>query len=53
MDLALWIVAGLLAAAYLAGGTAKLIVSTEKWATFPAADGPRLQRRHVQSHRSP
>ena len=35
MDLALWIVAGLLAAAYLAGGTAKLIVPKKKWATFP------------------
>jgi len=35
MNLALWIVAGLLAAAYLAGGTAKLVVPNEKWATFP------------------
>jgi hypothetical protein len=35
MNLALWIVAGLLAAAYLAGGTAKLIVPKEKWASFP------------------
>lgn len=35
MNLALWIVAGLLAAAYLAGGIAKLIVPKEKWATFP------------------
>jgi uncharacterized membrane protein len=35
MDRALWIVAGLLAVAYLAGGVAKLIVPKEKLATFP------------------
>jgi uncharacterized membrane protein len=35
MDRALWIVAGLLAVAYLAGGVAKLIVPKEKLAAFP------------------
>jgi DoxX-like family len=34
MNLTLWIIAGLLAVAYLAGGAAKLIVPKEKWATF-------------------
>jgi hypothetical protein len=34
MNLTLWIIAGLLAVAYLAGGTAKLVVRKEKWATF-------------------
>jgi hypothetical protein len=35
MNRALWIVAGLLAVAYLVGGAAKLIVPKEKLATFP------------------
>lgn len=34
MDLALWIVAGLLAVAYLFGGAGKLIISKEKIAGF-------------------
>ncbi|WP_447003321.1 DoxX family protein [Saccharothrix isguenensis] len=34
MDLALWIVAGLLAAAYLFGGAGKVIMSKEKIASF-------------------
>jgi hypothetical protein len=35
MNRALWIVAGLLAVAYLVGGVTKLIVPKEKLATFP------------------
>lgn len=35
MNRALWIVAGLLAVAYLVGGAAKLIVPKEKLAAFP------------------
>ena len=34
MNLALWIVAGLLAAAYLVGGGGKLLVSKERMASF-------------------
>ncbi|MEV7563595.1 DoxX family protein [Streptomyces tanashiensis] len=34
MNIALWIVAGLLAAAYLAGGAGKLAMSKEKLASF-------------------
>jgi uncharacterized membrane protein len=37
MNLTLWIVTGLLAVAYLAGGVVKLIVPKEKFATFPSA----------------
>ena len=37
MNLTLWIVAGLLAVAYLAGGIVKLVVPREKFATFPTA----------------
>ncbi len=37
MNLALWIVAGLLAAAYLVAGIGKLIVPREKLATAPGA----------------
>jgi hypothetical protein len=37
VNLALWIIAGLLAVAYLAGGIVKLIVPREKFATFPSA----------------
>jgi VIT1/CCC1 family predicted Fe2+/Mn2+ transporter len=35
MDRALWIVAGLLAVAYLVGGTVKIIMPKEKLAAFP------------------
>ena len=35
MDLTLWIVAGLLAVAYLAGGGTKLIMAKEKIAAIP------------------
>lgn len=38
MNLILWIVAGLLAAAYLAGGIVKLVVPRETFATYPTAD---------------
>ena len=38
MNLTLWIVTGLLAVAYLAGGVAKLVVPREKFANFPSAD---------------
>jgi hypothetical protein len=37
MNLALWIVAGLLAAVYLVSGVGKLIVPKEKLAAFPGA----------------
>ena len=37
MDLALWIVAGLLAAAFLAGGAGKVIVPKERLAAFRGA----------------
>src|ERR671911_3151087 len=37
MNLALWIVAGLLAVVYLASGVGKLIVSKERMAAFPGA----------------
>lgn len=35
MNIALWIIAGLLAVAFLAGGAIKLILPKEKLATFP------------------
>ncbi|MFC7714200.1 hypothetical protein [Nonomuraea recticatena] len=41
MDLALWIIAGLLAVAFLAGGTIKLSLSKEKLAAAPGGDGSR------------
>jgi DoxX-like family len=37
MNTALWIITGLLAVAYLAGGAGKVIVSKEKLATAPGA----------------
>ncbi|QBI54348.1 DoxX family protein [Streptomonospora litoralis] len=37
MNLALWIVTALLAAAYLVGGAGKMIVSKERLAAFPSA----------------
>ena len=37
MNLALWIIAGLLAVVYLAAGVGKLIVPKEKLATAPGA----------------
>ena len=37
MNLSLWIIAGLLAVAYLFGGASKLIVPKEKLAVIPAA----------------
>jgi uncharacterized membrane protein YphA (DoxX/SURF4 family) len=37
MNLALWIVAGLLSVAYVTGGTVKLVMPREKFATYPTA----------------
>lgn len=39
LDLAIWVVAGFLAAMFLAGGLGKLLVPKEEYVTFPAG-GP-------------
>ena len=52
MNIALWIIAGLLAIAFLAGGAVKLISRRRSWPPSPCEMGRRLQCRHRQGHRT-
>ena len=58
MNLTLWIVAGLLATVFAAGGVAKLVIPKEQLATFPGGGGsttsaPVPSRRSGSSTSSP